>query len=35
MYSARELVKNATDEKLNSKYFADYISGKYGEIYEL
>ncbi len=35
MYSAQELVKNATGEKLNSKYFADYISRKYGEIYEL
>ena len=35
MYSAQELVKNATGEKLNSKYFAEYISKKYGEIYEL
>jgi carboxypeptidase Taq len=34
-YSAQELAKNATGEKLNSKYFADYISRKYGEIYEL
>ena len=34
-YSAQELAKNATGEKLNSKYFADYISKKYGEIYEL
>jgi carboxypeptidase Taq len=34
-YSAQELAKNATGEKLNSKYVADYISRKYGEIYEL
>ncbi len=34
-YSAQELANNATGEKLNSKHFADYISKKYGEIYEL
>ncbi len=34
-YSARDLVKNATGEPLSSKYFADYITRKYGEIYEL
>ena len=34
-YSARELVTRATGEKLNSKYFAEYISAKYSEIYEL
>ncbi len=34
-YSAQELAKKATGEKLNSKYFTDYISKKYGEIYEL
>ncbi len=34
-YSAQELAKNATGEKLNSKYFSEYISKKYGEIYEL
>jgi carboxypeptidase Taq len=34
-FSAQELAKNATGEKLNSKYFAEYISRKYGEIYEL
>jgi carboxypeptidase Taq len=34
-YSAQDLAKNATGEKLNSKYFADYISKKYGETYEL
>ena len=28
-------VADGTGEKLNSKYFADYISKKYGEIYEL
>ncbi len=33
-YSAQELAKNATGEKLNSKYFAEYISKKFGEIYE-
>jgi carboxypeptidase Taq len=33
-YSARELVKNATGEPLNSKHFAAYITRKYGEIYE-
>jgi len=35
MYSAQELAKNATGEKLNSKYFTEYISRKYGAIYEL
>ncbi len=34
-YSAQELAKKATGEKLNSKYFTDYISKKYGEIYEI
>jgi carboxypeptidase Taq len=34
-YSAQELAKNATGEKLNSKYFNEYISTKYGQIYEL
>jgi len=34
-YSAQELAKSATGEKLNSKYFTEYISKKYGEIYEL
>lgn len=34
-YSAQDLAKNATGEPLNSKYFADYITGKYSEIYEL
>ncbi len=34
-YSARELAINATGEPLNSKYFAEYITRKYGEIYEL
>ena len=35
LYSAQQLAENATGEKLNSKYFADYISRKYSEIYEL
>jgi carboxypeptidase Taq len=34
-YSAQELAMNATGEKLNSRYFADYISKKFGAIYEL
>jgi carboxypeptidase Taq len=34
-YSAQELAKNATGEKLNSKHFAEYISKRYSEIYEL
>ncbi len=34
-YSAQDLAKKATGEKLNSKYFTDYISKKYSEIYEL
>ena len=34
-YSAQELVKKATGEALNSKYFADYITRKYGELYEV
>ena len=34
-YSAQELATRATGEKLNSKHFADYLSRKYSEIYEL
>jgi carboxypeptidase Taq len=34
-YSAQELAKTATGEMLNSRFFADYITKKYGEIYEL
>jgi carboxypeptidase Taq len=34
-YSAQELVKKATGEALNSRYFADYITRKYGELYEV
>ena len=34
-YSAQELAERATGERLNSKYFAAYLSWKYGEIYEL
>ncbi len=32
-YSQDELARNATGEKLNSKYFTDYLAKKYGEIY--
>jgi carboxypeptidase Taq len=35
LYSAQELAKRATGEKLNSKYFADYIAKKYGELYDI
>jgi carboxypeptidase Taq len=34
-YSAQELVQRATGEKLNIRHYADYISKKYGAIYEL
>jgi carboxypeptidase Taq len=34
-YSAQDLAKRATGEKLNSKYFSEYITRKYSEIYEL
>ena len=34
-YSAQELAKNATGEPLNSKYFAEYLTKKYSEIYDL
>ncbi|KKT80970.1 MAG: hypothetical protein A3B99_01475 [Candidatus Yanofskybacteria bacterium RIFCSPHIGHO2_02_FULL_44_12b] len=35
LYSADELVQRATGEKLSSKYFIDYITQKYSEIYRL
>lgn len=35
MYSADELCKRITGESLNFKYFMDYASAKYGEIYKL
>jgi len=35
LYSQDELVTRATGEKLSSKYFIDYITKKYGEIYGL
>lgn len=35
MYSARDLVVRATGEALNSRYFTEYLSRKFGEIYEL
>ena len=34
-YSAQELAKHATGEPLNSKYFNEYITRKFSEIYEL
>ena len=34
-YSANGLLKQLTGEELNSKYFIDYISNKYNDIYEL
>jgi carboxypeptidase Taq len=34
-YSASELVKKVTGEKLNNKYFINYIKNKYSEIYKL
>jgi carboxypeptidase Taq len=34
-YTAQELVKKATGEALNSRYYADYITRKYSELYEL
>jgi carboxypeptidase Taq len=33
LYSADELVKKVTGEKLNGKYFADYLKNKYVDIY--
>lgn len=35
LYSASELVKNATGEELNSTHFINYIKKKYGELYEI
>jgi len=34
-YSAKDVCKKATGEKLNFKYFMDYVHNKYGEIYSL
>ncbi|MBI2515007.1 carboxypeptidase M32 [Candidatus Wolfebacteria bacterium] len=34
-YRASDLVYNITGEKLNSRYFIEYLKKKYGEIYEL
>jgi carboxypeptidase Taq len=34
-YSASGLMKEITGEELNSKYFIDYITNKYNDIYEL
>lgn len=33
LYTASELCMRATGEKLNGKYFIDYIKNKYGDIY--
>jgi len=35
MYSAKDLVEKVSGEKLNSKYFEEYIEKKYSEIYNL
>lgn len=35
LFSASELCENITGEKLNFKYFMNYASGKYGELYNL
>lgn len=35
LYSAEEMAKKVTGEKLNSQYFIDYIKNKYREIYKL
>lgn len=35
MYSAKELLERITGEKLNSRYFIDYIKNKYSEIYNI
>ncbi len=35
LYSAKKVCKKATGEKLNFKYFMDYVEKKYGEIYSL
>jgi len=35
MYSTEELLKRITGEKLDSKYFIDYIKNKYSEIYNI
>ena len=35
MFSAEDLVKKVTGEKLNSQYFIEYIKDKYSKIYEL
>lgn len=35
MYSADELVRKVTGEKLKSQYFIDYIQNKYSEIYKI
>ena len=34
-YSAQEVCEKATGEKLNFKYFMEYVEEKYGEIYSL
>jgi carboxypeptidase Taq len=35
LYSADELIKKVTGEKLTSKYFTDYIKDKYSRIYKI
>ena len=34
-YTAKEICEKATGEALNFKYFMEYVSSKYGEIYEI
>ena len=34
-YSSKEIIEKATGEPLNSKYFTDYITKKYSEIYNV
>jgi len=35
LYSADELIKKVTGEKLTSKYLTDYIKDKYSRIYKI
>ena len=34
-YSAKKVCKKATGEKLNLKYFVDYSTKKYDEVYNI
>lgn len=35
IYSPNELIEKATGEKLQSKYYINYLQSKYFEVYEL